>query len=1151
MLDKKAENTVFRRYNTAVVVAFIIIVFIALTAATLRYFSELSEHKQRGLNQLTAQANQLNSMLVQSEQAIIGIKEFAQYILKFPDEIYAKTPSLRQDGSLFFLDKPIRSSLEEDSRISGNITGFGQIDEFTEEKKQEIAMAYALTPAFVTAQKIVEEANWFYYVSVEQFVNIFPWIGRDSWRFSDRMLTSVYAKKIQALGLENNKVIWSSPYVDSAGTGINFSLGIGVYQNTNMLGAAIIDVSLARLHQSLPELTSADQTLVLLNQNNDILIFKEKDQAPLSYRTPWQKLLPAALHHLSPNNLAQLSDSTHIGDWLVEKQTLPINGWTLLKYQPYSSFISPLRSHFIYMFTILLIGLLAFLMLVNAMTRRSFIKPTHDFISHIEYCAQGDPGKVKATADWLHWFNLVEDIFTQNRSLLLQLKEQNEVLDSRVLEKTKALLESSIKHQRDYVLLRSVMNAIPELIIFNDPNGNLMGCNRSFERLSGQLEQQMLGFKARDFMPKELAVEIDHLNKVFHYEYPQQALIETTNKSYQGYCNQFANHQGEVLGTITILQDVTEQQATQSALESAKNQAENANQVKTQFLANMSHEIRTPINAIQGMMTLLTHTELDSRQLHYLDNAQTAALSLLHLIEELLDLSKIEAGKMHIVKDIIDFPTVIDKAFKLNAANIHLKGVDMRIVLAPRVPRFMISDEMRLVQVISNLLNNAIKFTDQGEILLQIDLIEVSESNALVSFKVKDTGIGIAKNNQAHLFDAFSQADISMTRKYGGSGLGLSICQQIVKLLGGTITLESDLGKGCEFNFILPFSIPSNEIMEKSVFQQEASDDKVAIHLCNVKQALSDSCIETAKQMLWQYHSLDNIGQLEQLLFSESENTESIKSTVEQRCKPNIVLLINEEVLSQEVFNVEVFTKVSLIALCQSTMKEINTQTCQRLDEMNVPFILLDTPLYRYSLDKIANAVQCSLIKNITDMLPEDLKGNLIETIEESDNLVLNRITPPLNVVSQEQANEIDNTRENNQKTQKNNPSNKENLANLNVLLVEDNLVNQLVAKELLLSMQAKVTIADNGQKALNALEQQVFDVVLMDIQMPIMDGLTTAKEIRQNAKYQNLPIIAMTAHAREEDKQRSLSAGMNKHIAKPIAAKVLLASILEVLQLT
>ena len=673
MLNKIAENTVFRRYNTAVVVAFIIIVFIALTAASLRYYSELATHKQRGLNQLTAQANQLNSMLVQSEQAITGVQEFAHYILKYPDELYAQTPSLRQDGSLFFLDKPTRSSIDEDKRISGNITGFGQIDEFSLAKKQEIAMAYALTPAFVAAQKVIAEANWFYYVSVEQFVNIFPWVGRDSWRFSDRMLTNVHAKKIQSLGLENNKVIWSAPYIDAAGTGMNFSLGIGVYRNTDMLGAVVIDVSLARLQENLPELTSTEQSLVLLNQNNDILIFKEKGKAPLSYRTSWQKLLPEELHHLNANTLAQLPESSQIGNWLVEKYTLPINGWTLLKYQPYSSFISPLRSHFIYMFTILLIGLLAFLMLVNAMTKRSFIKPTHDFISHIEFCAQGDPGKVKATADWLHWFVLVEDIFTQNRSLLLQLKEQNEVLDSRVLEKTKALLESSIKHQRDYVLLRSVMNAIPELIIFNDPNGNLMGCNQSFEQLCGRLEQNMLGFQAREFMPKELALEIEQLNKNFDVKYPHQALIETTNKSYQGYCNQFTNHQGEILGTIIILQDVTTQQATKLALESAKNQAENANQVKTQFLANMSHEIRTPINAIQGMMNLLSRTSLDSRQQHYLVNAQTAAFSLLHLIDELLDLSKIEAGKMHIVNSIVDFPTIIDTALKLNASNLELK----------------------------------------------------------------------------------------------------------------------------------------------------------------------------------------------------------------------------------------------------------------------------------------------------------------------------------------------------------------------------------------------------------------------------------------------------------------------------------------------
>lgn len=1148
MLDKIAENTVFRRYNTAVVVAFIIIVFIALTAASLRYYSELSEHKLRGLNQLTAQANQLNSMLVQSEQAITGIQEFAQYILKYPDELYAKTPSLRQDGSLFFLDKPIRSSLEENKRISGNITGFGQIDEFPLAKKQEIAMAYALTPAFVTAQKIIAEANWFYYVSVDQFVNIFPWIGRDSWRFSDRMLTSVHAKKIQALGLEHNKVVWSSPYIDAAGTGINFSLGIGVYQNTEMLGAVIIDVSLARLQQSLPKLTSTDQSLVLLNQNNDILIFKEKDKAPLSYRTPWQKLLPEALHQLTPTTLAQLPDSSQIDNWLVEKKTLPINGWTLLKYQPYSSFISPLRSHFIYMFTILLIGLFAFLMLVNAMTKRSFIKPTHKFISHIEYCAQGDPGKVKATADWLHWFNLVEDIFTQNRSLLLQLKEQNEVLDSRVLEKTKALLESSIKHQRDYVLLRSVMNAIPELIIFNDPDGNLMGCNQAFEKLCNRSEMKMLGCQAREFIPKALANEIEHLHENFHYEYPQQALIKTTNKSYQGYSNQFTDHQGKVLGTITILQDVTTQQATKSALENAKNQAENANQVKTQFLANMSHEIRTPINAIQGMMTLLTHTLLDSRQLHYLTNAQTAAFSLLHLIDELLDLSKIEAGKMHIVKGVIDFPSVIDTALKLNAANLHSKQLNMRVELAANVPRLLISDEMRLVQVISNLLNNAIKFTDQGEIALHINIVTLSDRDALISFKMKDTGIGIAKQNQAHLFDAFSQADISMTRKYGGSGLGLSICQQIVKLLGGEITLESDLGKGCEFNFRLPFALPSIEKIRESDFYKELNSETLPIHLCSVKQNLTDTCIEAIKSFAWQFDAIDELTDLPQWL---SDNHKRFKvASAKNQSSPKNVLLINEEMIAQgELISqsdviAKNFESIDLIALCQPAMRELNSKTCQQLEAMKVPYILLDTPLFRYSLDKIATSIRDTVNQK------SNIKGNKLST-EPTNSANIANLTHSTKISADSTkalSHHLGQNKANKEKVN-NSDTNKHSLAGVTVLLVEDNLVNQLVAKELLLSLQAEVTIADNGEKAIEALEQQVFDVVLMDIQMPIMDGLTATQEIRKKPEYQNLPIIAMTAHAREEDKQSSLSAGMNLHISKPITANVLLTSISTVIK--
>lgn len=1114
MLYKNAENTVFRRYNTAVVVTFIIIVFIALTAASLRYYGELSAHKQRGLDQLSSRANQLNAMLVQSKQAISGIQEFAEYSLKHPNELYAQTPPLRQDGALFFLNKSHQHLFEEDKHISGNITGFGDIAQFSELKKQEISMANSLTPAFVAAQKVIEEAIWFYYISVEQFVNIYPWIGRDSWRFSDRMLTNVHAQKIKQLGFDKNKVIWSSPYRDADGTGLNASLGIGVYRESKMLGAMVMDISLTRLQKSLPELNSSDQGLVLFNQENDILIFKQQGKEALSYRASWKQLLPEALHHLNEDHLAQLPDSVQIGDWLVEKQTLPVNGWTLLKYQPYTSFVLPLRSHFIYMFTILLIGLLAFLMLVNAMTRRSFIKPTHDFISHIEYCAQGDPGIVKANADWLHWFVLVEDIFTQNRSLLLQLKEQNEVLDSRVLEKTQALQETSAKHQRDYALLRSVMNAIPELIIFNDPQGKLMGCNKAFEQLSGLSEHKMLNFQASDFIPKELADEISCLNGGLNHSYPQQSLIKTGDESYQGFCNQFSDARGKVLGTITILQNVTEQQATQSALEKAKNQAEYANQVKIQFLANMSHELRTPINAMQGMMDILNLTSLDTRQQHYLVNAQSASFSLLHLVDELLDLSKIEAGKMVIVNDEVNLSGVINKALKLNAANVYAKELTMRVDLAARVPSLIMSDEMRLVQVLSNLFNNAIKFTEHGEISLHIDIVELTSTNALVQFKVKDTGIGIATDKQGHLFEAFSQADISMTRKYGGSGLGLSICQQIVQLLGGEITLESHIGEGSEFSFVLPFSLPYKANTHRLVFEKSAVDKLGCINLCIIKQSLPLSLIETIDGLSWRVIQCDDLNSLTK----ELSNTEYSNS--------KNVLLIDEKTFSLQksqakLLGIDWYSNIDLIGLCQPVMAELNSDSCQLLDELNKAYILLDTPLFRYALEQIINA----LINNAPK-----------ENVKLNESIVVAKGQPKIAVVNSLPSAEL--------------PEKTDDLYDVKVLLVEDNLVNQLVAKELLLSLKATVTIADNGQHALDLLNEKAFDVVLMDIQMPIMDGLTAAVAIRQQNKYQYLPIIAMTAHAREEDKQRSLAAGMNLHIAKPVTAKLLLISILKALQL-
>lgn len=1128
-------NTVFRRYNTTVVVAFIVIILVAFSVASLRYFNQIAQHKQQSLLELKQEAQQLNSMLAQSVQAVEGIQEFAEYILNHPNEINVPMPSLSQQGELFYLNKPLHDVIKQGKRLSSNITGLGKISQFDAPKQQEIAMANALTPAFVAAQNILKEATWFYYISFDNFVNIYPWVDREIWQFSKKTLTRPHNQTMRALTSNNNHVLWSSPYLDAAGSGMNASLGTGVFHQDKLLGSVVIDINLSRLHASLPELESNEQGFILYNNNNDILLAKRLGKESLSYRASWQDLLPKSLQDLSAKALTKKGDTERLGDWLIEKQVLTVNGWTLLKYQRYEDFSAPQYSDFIFVFALLFIGLLAFLMLINTMTKRTFIKPTTEFISHIQYCAEGDPGKVTPTADWLHWFQVVEDIFAQNRSLLLQLTEQNDVLDSRVIEKTKALQESSAKHQRDYALLRSVMNAIPELIVFNDPKGLLMGCNKAFERLTNHSVAQMLGIKSVTFMPVPLAEEINRLNAGNQGIYPQQALIKAGDCIYQGFCNQLTDEQGNILGSISILHDVTLQQATQSALKKAKDQAEYANRVKIQFLANMSHEVRTPINAMQGMMNLLAHTALDPRQQHYLVNAQSASSTLLHLIDELLDLSKIEAGKMIVNQEAVNLPIIIDKALKLNIANVDHQRVEIIVDMSAAVPSNVICDEMRLVQVLANLLNNAIKFTEQGKITLIIDVLLLKDTVAKVRFRVIDTGIGIASDNQGHLFNAFSQADESMTRKYGGSGLGLSICQQIIKLLGGEISLTSQLGQGSELSFVLPLQIVqlatlaeqslasddiSGQLMREGLLKLAADLDKplvTKVTIYAINQKFSASFVSSIAKMNWLLCELTSIEELRQIKVAKHS-----------------VLLIGEADFVQQRSNdalIAPLAEFSLLCLCQPALTQLSNDTCIDLDKLPTPYLLVDMPLFRYALDQISHALfKQKLANKVKHLMPQSnsIRGSVGNAVIVQKNLINKTVE------LETQAALI--------------TSNEASLQGVRVLLVEDNLVNQLVAKELLLNMDANVTIADNGQRALDILAEQNFDVVLMDIQMPIMDGLSATRNIRAQSKYQYLPIIAMTAHAREEDKKQSLAAGMNLHMAKPITGQALLKSIKQVL---
>lgn len=1065
MFQTGGKSKVFSQYNISIIIVFVLIIFSTCSIATYRYFSELAEYKKNAIKTLSIQTNKVDATLVSNANALISIQKFANYFLKYPDELLTKTPNLSQEGERYYIDHRGYDVIGHKDYVRNNITGIGDIQYLDDDHKAELAMSNMLTPAFVTAKQANKESVWFYYVSKKKFVSIYPSINRSSWQYSDALLEGEHTKKILQTAQNNKKVTWSKPYMDSAGTGLSTSLGLGVFNQSQMTGILYVDISLSKLQQRLEPIIQESMGILVLNQNNDVLIHHASQNEPLSDIRQWKNVVPSSLSLLSNDKINNLTLYQEIDGWLVQKQTLSANGWKIIKYQQYDDFRTPLLSHFMIEFVMLFSGLFVFLVYVYWLTHRTFVKPTQRFISHIEYCAQGDPGKIKPTSDWLRWFQVVENIFGQNRSLLQRLTDQNLLLDTRVNEKTQELQEKVIQHKRDYALLRSVMNAIPEYIIFNDTKGNIVGFNDAFGQFINKSRQDVLGFKANEIILNDLGIELTRLSMSNNIKNGLQGVVQAENNTYDIFCTNIHSDSGIEVGTIDIIRDVTKQYAIQASLKKTKDQAEFANKAKSQFLANMSHEIRTPINAMQGMITLLGRSVLTNSQRQHIDNAYGASKSLLYLVDQLLDLAKIESGEMTITKERASLDSIINKAIKLNVGMIRNKNLNIIVDISPEVPLFVETDEMRLIQVLTNLLQNSVKFTQTGKISVFVDVITQNKTHAEVVFKIKDTGIGIAIEKQSYLFEAFKQADDSMTRRYGGSGLGLSICQQIVHLLDGDISLKSELSQGCEFTIELPFKLspPNNNYTTSQ-----------PLILCNYGVVLPRLVLEAITCYGWEYQQISQLNEVEKLVQQGN----------------NVVVIIPEyEVQNVLKSNIQPYTE--LLCICQSSEQIINVQE-QVLEQLIVPYILQEQPIFRHMLNSISKSIY------------HLKKEKLCETEQESENL-----------------------------------------AGVVVLLVEDNLVNQLVAKELLLNMKAEVIIAENGQVALETLELHTIHIVLMDIQMPIMDGLTATKLIRQQVKFEHLPIIAMTAHAREEDRDNSLAAGMNLHMAKPVKYDTLLSRIL------
>ena len=617
--------------------------------------------------------------------------------------------------------------------------------------------------------------------------------------------------------------------------------------------------------------------------------------------------------------------------------------------------------------------------------------------------------------------------------------------------------------------------------------------------------QEMLGYTETElgrlerwteiYHPDERAAAAERYSEVVHgkrdkYQWEQRLIrkdgrIATTSVRF----SLLRNAAGRPQYVAALQEDITERTRLQGELVAAKEAAEAAARTKSDFLANMSHEIRTPMNAILGMTHLALKTDLTPKQRDYLTKAKSAAQSLLGIISDVLDFSKIEAGKLDIEKTDFHLEDVLRNVSNVVSQKAYDKNLEFLITGLQDLPSSLVGDPLRLGQILINLVNNAVKFTEYGEIVVTVAEAESMLDRVNLKFSVRDSGIGMTPGQTARLFQAFSQADTSTTRKYGGTGLGLSISQKLVELMDGNIWVVSDYGKGSTFYFTAWFGIGSGETRRRLLTPD----------IAGIKVLVVDDNPQ-AREIL-----CDSLKGLALRPKSVSSGEDAMLELAAADSQDNYQLVVMDCQM-QGMDGLE----ASRIIKCSKDLKRI-------------PKIVMVTAFgqedIRVQADELG--IDGYLLKPVT---PSTLYDTLIGLFGVAGD------TASLSRVNSDDTISPDAT-------------------GIRILLVEDNGVNQQVATELLESAGASVSIANHGGEAVRILTEgeqpPPFDIVFMDLQMPEMDGFTATRLLRGQPQLQELPIIAMTAHALVEERQRCLEAGMNDHVSKPIDPDTLFTTLM------
>ena len=654
-------------------------------------------------------------------------------------------------------------------------------------------------------------------------------------------------------------------------------------------------------------------------------------------------------------------------------------------------------------------------------------------------------------------------------------------------------------------LLRAVFDAIPDLIFVKDTKGQYVACNSAFAKLMDRPMEQLIGCTDFDLYPESSAKLYERNDRLtmargmsrrdedwVTYPDGNRVLLETVKVP-------FRSPDGELMGLLGVGRDMTANKEAalelikaMEAAEVATNVAEEATKAKSEFLANMSHEIRTPMNAIMGMSQLALKTDLDRKQRNYIEKVYRAAENLLGIINDILDFSKIEARKLTLESVDFRLEDVLDNLANLVGLKAAEKGLELLFDVAEDVPQDLVGDPLRLGQVLINLGSNAVKFTEHGQIVFRVARVaadDLAENEVQLHFSATDSGIGMTPEQCGRMFQSFSQADSSTSRKFGGTGLGLAISKSLVEQMGGRIWVESTVGVGSTFQFHARFRL------QPSV--QNAGNAKATV-LAGTRVLVADD----------NHHAGQIVAQMISRWGAEID-----------------VATTSEEALAQVESALQGERPYTVLFLDRDLSPRGNAAVLERLSglpEERRPSVILTCPhgsgIGSDSPDEDEAFPTITLTKPVMHRaLAETLAVALGRPIAEG---------APRSRIEDESA-----------VTQ--------GLAGLRVLLVEDNPMNQELALEFLQGAGFEVVLAENGQEALTRLATDAdFDGVLMDCQMPVMDGYTATRHIREDARLSHLPVLAMTANVMADDRDRALAAGMLDHIAKPLNVQAMFTTI-------